>query len=600
MSKGEMKQRLNILPTGVDQAFDSILERIDRRCGPDLSPGKEALIWILYTKAISVDTLRYALAVEPENVQFDLDNLYSWKVISHLCCGLLEATSIHEDDFEDPFRMVRFTHTTLRRYLETAWKEHEQEHRILIYRKMLKSFAFKFNHSIFEPGETEAGHDFMGFAQGALRSFVRTIPSEEARRFALKDLEIDFQDEVWYSWEETYEKLKRAAGEQIPAEDVQSFEEELQLKLADFSSEELFIREVATVSWKRDLRMRTLTLLTLCGVSDLVARLMREPLVGFDPKMLLEDPNHLYYAVQHESIELIKAVLDAKLSDPTSRFEYVNEHGGISVQPDTNLSFAISKNRRDITKLLLDNGAPTNEYGPHGDTPIHVATARGSIEMISLLLENGANINQTMCGPMVGYEADFKQERKSWRPLHIACRQGRTQVAEFLTQHGADLNAQAMDGATPLHITASFGDDTTAYLDILRLLLTSNADVAIRDRKGKVAYQIAYERGFRQMATLLWDAMVSKNCAAISATGQRKILGHPSKPVTYRLKKNKPRKKIANASQPPSENPGTFEDADGFTDLGGKMNDYEISPCQSSEEDILLDNENDDDDDAIG
>ena len=606
LSKLEIKQRLKNLPAGVEQAFDNILERIDKRFAKDINPGKEALMWILYSNAVSVDTLRYALAVDPDNVQFDHDGLYSWKAISHLCCGLLEATSISEDDFEDPFRIIRFTHSSFHEYLELAWKPKEQEYRTLIYRKMLKCFAYKFNDSILQPGESQNDNDFMAFAKGAVSSFVKTIPPQKAFEIAVDDLEVDFEDGKMTE-EGTYKEFK-LLFEKVDLDGCPPLEllnywatVEYQFDSEDGLSEEALLRKISARGWKTKLRCRTLVMFIYYGVPSLAARLLREPLPGFDPGAMAKNSEYLFYAVQYESMELISGILETKLSDPRYMFEeHVDPRAGMTIESAPNLTFAINKGRQDILKVLLENGAPTHDYGPHGDTPIHAATAKGSIDMISLLLENGANINQMMCTPHVGHETDYSQQRMSWRPLHIACRQGKTRVADFLVQRGADLNAQAMSGATPLHIIASFGDDTASFLDIIQILLANDADVAIRDRLGRVAYQAAHERGLTQMSSILWDAMVSENRAGVSATGQRKIFGHPRKPVTRRLKKKKKTTKTkANASQPPSETLGTSEDVEGLEDLSIEKDEYEISPCQSSEEDILLDDENDDDDDDV-
>lgn len=71
---------------------------------------------------------------------------------------------------------------------------------------------------------------------------------------------------------------------------------------------------------------------------------------------------------------------------------------------------------------------------PVGETPLHIAAARGDIEAVRVLLDAGAEPNA------VG--------EHNYTPLHEALEQGHPQVARMLIAAGASLDAANVDGAT--------------------------------------------------------------------------------------------------------------------------------------------------------
>ena len=77
-----------------------------------------------------------------------------------------------------------------------------------------------------------------------------------------------------------------------------------------------------------------------------------------------------------------------------------------------------------------------NAKAGFGSTPLHDAAFPDLKEVTELLIANGADVNA--------------KAEEGWTPLHDAARGGHKEIAELLIAKGADLNAKDNDGETPL------------------------------------------------------------------------------------------------------------------------------------------------------
>jgi hypothetical protein len=103
----------------------------------------------------------------------------------------------------------------------------------------------------------------------------------------------------------------------------------------------------------------------------------------------------------------------------------------------TTLNAAISNNRPDIAKSLLENRANVNEQNAVGNTPLHLAITNNSPDMVKILLENGANVNE--------------RNLSGATPLHLANNKN-PKISKLLLEKGADTSATNSVGRTPLDI----------------------------------------------------------------------------------------------------------------------------------------------------
>ena len=103
----------------------------------------------------------------------------------------------------------------------------------------------------------------------------------------------------------------------------------------------------------------------------------------------------------------------------------------------TPLHIAAAYGEKEVTELLIANGADVKVADMSLMTPLHFAVVFGHKEIVELLIVNGADMNA-------------KDGNVGWTPLHYAAFNGHKEIAELLIAKGADVNAKNEDGETPL------------------------------------------------------------------------------------------------------------------------------------------------------
>uniref|UniRef100_A0A0R3RID2 ANK_REP_REGION domain-containing protein n=1 Tax=Elaeophora elaphi TaxID=1147741 RepID=A0A0R3RID2_9BILA len=103
----------------------------------------------------------------------------------------------------------------------------------------------------------------------------------------------------------------------------------------------------------------------------------------------------------------------------------------------TALHYAASKNRPQITTILLKNGANVNAQDNYQATPLHRAASQGHEKIVPILLnEPSIRINLT--------------DSSGCTALHLAVEEQREDIAILLAEHGADLHFPNKEKQTPL------------------------------------------------------------------------------------------------------------------------------------------------------
>jgi hypothetical protein len=110
----EVKSTLKNLskgPDALEKAYESALERIKDQSRTQFERAKKVLWWITFAKRPPlVHEICYALAVEPEDTDLDLDNILDAEDLVSVCAGLVNI------DRKDG--VFRFIHSTTQEYFE--------------------------------------------------------------------------------------------------------------------------------------------------------------------------------------------------------------------------------------------------------------------------------------------------------------------------------------------------------------------------------------------------------------------------------------------------------------------------------------------------
>ena len=132
----------------------------------------------------------------------------------------------------------------------------------------------------------------------------------------------------------------------------------------------------------------------------------------------------------------------------------------------TALSWAVSKNKKESVKFLLDNGANPNILSYHDDNPLFISIYERNLEVLNILLQNN-NINIHL------------KNSKGHNALHVAIYYGFFDAIKLLINSGIDINSKDNNGNIPLLMT--YDHDIIMYL----LKYSINIDINMKDNDNK-------------------------------------------------------------------------------------------------------------------
>ena len=165
-----------------------------------------------------------------------------------------------------------------------------------------------------------------------------------------------------------------------------------------------------------------------------------------------------------------------------------------------------------VVKYLLDHGYRTDQPGPGGMYPLHVAIDEAHPSVVQVLIEFGADVNMhsklrphwtPLALACVGghgqivtsllnagalIETPVDNDR---RPIHLACQLGKRDVTDVLISRGCDLNVVDDLGQYPLHGACQCGDAVI----VERLFEGGASNVNTPDIDGSTAMHMACEEG---------------------------------------------------------------------------------------------------------
>jgi Ankyrin repeats (3 copies) len=182
----------------------------------------------------------------------------------------------------------------------------------------------------------------------------------------------------------------------------------------------------------------------------------------------------LYYAALCGFYDLAGHLIRTHPSD-------INAGGGYHITP---LHASFGRGHREITTLLLREGASVDARDREGATLLHKACRATNLDVVRLLLTHRADV----------HARNGKQEL----PLHFAASEGEAEICRLLIEHGADINCREKQAWTPLHFGSRFG-----HLEVVKMLLDRGADVNAKKKDDWTSLHLASANGKFEVAHLL-------------------------------------------------------------------------------------------------
>jgi ankyrin repeat protein len=155
----------------------------------------------------------------------------------------------------------------------------------------------------------------------------------------------------------------------------------------------------------------------------------------------------------------------------------------------TPLLVAAYNNRVGVARVLIDAGADVNAKDNISDTPYLYAGAEGRIDILARTLGAGANLKDT--------------NRYGGTALIPAAHHGHPDAVKILLEAGVAPDHINKLGWTALLEAIILGDGGPVHTEIVRLLVSSGADVNIADRDGVTPLKHARLRGYSAIAQIL-------------------------------------------------------------------------------------------------
>ncbi|KAL8670309.1 MAG: hypothetical protein Q9168_005140 [Polycauliona sp. 1 TL-2023] len=458
-----LKKALGNLSTDLNVLYDEALLRIESQDQDDRDLAERALCWVAYTyRPLRVEAFREALAIEPEDLDFDIEAIHPIGLILGVCAGLL----IHDQETG----IMRLVHYTAQDYFDALANTKFDDAHVRIAGDCMTYL----NYECFQNPQTSEDD----------LSDVGSLSSDEWQWFHF----LGYASTFWAQ----HVMAKRQVSLNLQVRQFLSGGPRLLHRtFIDYDSfpEQRYTHADGLY---RD-GMNTLVdtrngfhIAAFYGLIDELEIFCEAIIESEDRPYWLRSAFHL--AVSNNQIKATELLLDHGAD-----IDSTNQRGS------TALYIAISKIRDlDLLMLLLARGVSVNandedaepplwlaarmvweegviallDYGAdiHGkmwsDTLLHYTSSNGHVQLLKICLAHGIDVNAQDFG--FGETALLYAGRNS----HVDC-------VLALLDHGAGLNIQNYSGQTVLHIAASNYDPT-----VTKVLLARGADMEIRDGHG--------------------------------------------------------------------------------------------------------------------
>lgn len=183
-----------------------------------------------------------------------------------------------------------------------------------------------------------------------------------------------------------------------------------------------------------------------------------------------QTPLHYVISMRKKNVcDILKIMLEAKGSSVNAK----------DSDGDSLLHYAVSHDIKTV-KLLIENKARVNIFNCWGESPLHTASERGDIEIMQYLLTHKADIEM--------------KDSFGCTPLRSALNGCEPEKAiKFLLKAGSNTSDRDLDGNTTLHAAVMAGEN-----DVIKLLISAEADRAVVNNDGKTAFDICTDKKLKE------------------------------------------------------------------------------------------------------
>jgi ankyrin repeat protein len=150
-------------------------------------------------------------------------------------------------------------------------------------------------------------------------------------------------------------------------------------------------------------------------------------------------------------------------------------------KPTIGLYLAVQRGDIDQIERHIYWGADINQPNVDGETPLHVAAAKGRLVVVKLLLKHAAEIDAA--------------NRDGHSPLYAAVMADRTQVAQYLVDQGAVIE--------PDQLLMEVVNNGVTDRDVVEFLLANGADINHTDTSGMTPLLLAITKNQRLLTKRL-------------------------------------------------------------------------------------------------
>ncbi|XP_029652975.1 E3 ubiquitin-protein ligase MIB2 [Octopus sinensis] len=219
--------------------------------------------------------------------------------------------------------------------------------------------------------------------------------------------------------------------------------------------------------------------------------------ISYFEKFINTNPNQIN---QKNSWGLTSLMVACRLGDTRLVNMFIGAGANLDISDrfhNTALHYAVIGQRCDVVALMLSKGADVNIQDVQGNNPLHLALKKKVSQdiMEALLMTGGRHtirVNQ--------------RNEHGCTPLHLACDGGYTDIVRLLLTSRADVNTGDNLGNTPLHLSCG-----GVYADIVKLLVDARADVNKRDTNGHTPLHLACYGGQTDIVYCLLGAGADVN-----------------------------------------------------------------------------------------